>query len=271
MLAIKLNNLKVAYSSKKSNQVLSIQNIEIEEGKVVGIFGPNHVGKSTLLKVIGQLHADLHISKQSEILYFEKAFDIKKRQPLILHVPQDYNSSILPWHSIDTNLKIFLKALNVSDKQIKIKINSFCKPFSEFTNPKEMFHYFGFSQNGSDNTISQLSGGQKQIISVLRALIPSPDIITMDEPFSAIDMYRGQSFRTQVFKFTRSNNITTLIISHELEDLLSFSDEIIFFNSDNEGNGNVFKGIERIEGGGNLPALGIQKQAMEFKKKYEIK
>lgn len=270
MTSVKISNLSVSYRNQKSNSKLEIDNLEIASGKIVGFFGPNHIGKSTLLKVIGQLHSDLKFSNGSQILYDGNQYDKEHNTPRLLHVPQDFSSSIFPWFSIGKNLRILMKSLNIDDEQIENNVSEFCRIF-EFNNEQELFHHYGFSDNGTIKAVTSLSGGQKQIAMVIRTLIAFPNIITMDEPFSAIDFYRGKLFREKVLKFVEEKKITTFIVSHDLEDLLSFVDEIVFIKSN--GNKSILQEIEKVGipiAGSNLTDFEIEEYAKRLKIKYNI-
>jgi len=243
MSNINVKNLHVSY--KKGTEglapVVHIDEFEILKGDIVGVFGPNHVGKSTLLKAVGQIHSDLVLSAKTILKYDGRSFNKNKNKPLIFHVPQDFSSTIYPWFSIKENLRILMKSLSLSGDEIEKKVSSFFKEFSS-SNEDKLLGDYGFSNGGEIKEISELSGGQKQILTVLRAVMSSPDIIMMDEPFAAIDIYKGAKFRGQVFDFLRNKKITTLIIAHSLEELCSLTDKIFFFGHDE--NGKTLQGIE---------------------------
>jgi len=237
MSAIHIQNLKIYYQAnnfRKQSPVLNVSTINIHKGKIVGLYGPNHVGKSTLLKYISQIHSEYYVV-DDHTHYNGKSYDRKANTPFILYVPQDFNSSILPWFNVDKNIKILMEGLKVPDSDIEQKIHAFCLDFG-FESKTKLYEHYGFLKSSSEQkgceikSVMELSGGQKQILSILRALITKPDIITMDEPFSAIDNFqRGTEFRKSVFKYLRNNRITTVFVSHELEEMEDFVDEILVF------------------------------------------
>ncbi len=243
MSIINVKNLHVSYEkgSEGLAPVIHIDELEVLKGDIVGIFGPNHVGKSTLLKAIGQIHSDLVLSGKPILEYNGIPFNKTTNTPLILHVPQDFSSTIYPWFSIKENLRILMKSLSLSSDEIEENVRSFYEEFSSSDEDKLLGDY-GFANDGEIKKTSELSGGQKQILTVLRAVMSSPDIIMMDEPFAAIDIYKGSKFREQVFNFLRKKKITTFIIAHSLEELCSLTDKIFFFGHD--ASGKTLKGIE---------------------------
>lgn len=263
MAGIEIKNLTVSYKRNSKDFSINIPELIIPSGEIVGIFGPNYVGKSTLLKLFSQLHFDLNVSSKSSILYDNFKFDKSSNTPLILHVPQDYHSSILPWFSIEDNLRIILKSLSTPENLIEEKVNSFCKDLN-YPDEITLFKDFGFSSKENIKNISQLSGGQLQILSILRTLLPTPSIITMDEPFSAIDIYKGKKLRNILMKYVQEKEITTIIVAHELEELISLTNKIIFLNHDE--NGEIIKGIENS----NVSDEDIESVSDFFKDKYNL-
>lgn len=244
---ISIENLLLAYKDNIANPILNIPNMEIKKGEIVGFFGPNHVGKSTLLKYISQLHDDFYIEKNA-IFYEKKLYDKSSTKPLIIHIPQDYVSSLFPWFNIKENIRIILKALKFSDEEIGDKINHFSKDFG-FDSEDELLKYYGFSKKVQNKyvfkQVNELSGGQKQILTILRSVLVSPNILTMDEPFSAIDTFtKGEEFRVKVATYLKKYNITTVIVAHELEEIVKFVDTLYIFDYDVSNNGKILKAKE---------------------------
>jgi ABC-type nitrate/sulfonate/bicarbonate transport system ATPase subunit len=136
-----------------------------------------------------------------------------------------------------------MKALSFSESLIKNKVSDFCVEFG-YQDEKELFNDYGFYDGEKEKKVLELSGGQRQILTVIRAILTSPDVLIMDEPFSAIDIYKGAKFREKVFSFIRANNITTFFIGHTLDELVLFSDRIIFCDHDSKGK--IIQGIEDI-------------------------
>jgi len=269
MSYITIKDLKLSYKIHKSgtaNVVVNIPEFELNKGDIVGFFGPNHVGKSTLLKYISQIHIGFDI-KSNHILYDGQVHNKSNNNPLILYVPQDYNSSLFPWFSIKDNLRIIMKSLKYSHEDIEANVLSFCSDFG-FKSEDALMRYYGFFKKDDKYTIrsiEELSGGQKQILSVLRAIVVKPDILTMDEPFSALDTFsKGEEFRKKVFNYLDGSDITTLIVAHELEEIIAFTKKLFIFNYDN--NGKIIKGEENSD----VLTETISAFAHELKEKYGL-
>lgn len=266
MSGIELDNIQISYSG--NGKIIDIPKLVIEKGDIVGFFGPNHVGKSTLLRFISQIHNGLNITKGSKITYSGIEYCKKRTQPLILYIPQDFNSSIFPWFSVKKNFRIILKALKFNDKEIDKKLSDFCSEFGYDSENALLEEYGFFKKDTSGKKVlkgsTELSGGQKQILSVLRTIVAKPSIITMDEPFSALDIFKGTRFRKKVFDYLRSNQITTLLVAHELEEIISLTDKLYIFNY-NE-NAKVIVGAEIS----NVKEDEVEAVATSIKQKYNL-
>lgn len=266
MSGIELRDIQISYSG--NGKIIDIPELVIEKGDIIGFFGPNHVGKSTLLRFISQIHNGLNITKSSMITYSYKEYCKKDVQPLILYIPQDFNSSIFPWFSVKKNFRIILKALKFNDREIDKRLSDFCSEFG-YDSEDNLLEEYGFFKKGTSGKrvmkkCIELSGGQKQILSVLRTIVAKPSIITMDEPFSALDIFKGTRFRRKVFDYLRANQITTLLVAHELEEIISLTDKLYVFNY-NE-NAKVIIGAEKS----NVKENEVEAVASSIKQKYNL-
>ena len=266
MSGIELHNLKLSYSG--NGIIVDIPELVIGKSEIVGFFGPNHVGKSTLLRFISQIQTDLTTSKGSQITYSGEKYCKKNNSPLILYIPQDFNSSVFPWFSVKDNLRIILKALRKKDVEINELIRVFCTEFG-YDSEDKLLEEYGFFKKDLSGTkaikdCSELSGGQKQILSVLRTIIAKPSIIAMDEPFSALDIFKGTKFRKQVFHYLRKNKVTTLLVAHELEEIISLTDKLYIFNYND--NGKIVVGEEHS----NVKEEEVEIVASNLKNKYNL-
>ncbi len=262
MTSVHINNISVFY--KGEQELLKIPEIKIEGGNIVGFFGPNRVGKSTLLKLISKSSKDI-LWKGDGI-----QFDVKESELITVYQPQDYNSSLLPWYSIKKNITTLSKAYGFKDKEIERNLNVFLDEMG-FENEQSFFMDYGFLKYDKENNlipkkINELSGGQKQILTILRSVIVSPNLIALDEPFSAIDIFnKGLKFRNDIIDYLKRKKITTIIVSHDLEEILNLTDYLYIFNYDKQNK--VFQGKEDIK----LNKEEYQKFVDHLNKKYNLK
>lgn len=262
MSSISIDKLTASYKTNRSQIILGIDSLQIKSGSINGFFGPNHVGKSSLLKIISQINDEVLIN--GRLLFENKEYDRDKNNPLILYVPQDYNSSVFPWLTIQENLRIILKALLTDNSVIEDKINRFVIDFG-YQSENDLFKDFGFIKYDKFQKIKELSGGQLQILTILRALVAEPNIITMDEPFSALDIYKGSSLRKKIFDYLRNKKITTIIVGHELEEIIELTDTLYFFGRNEKKYGSI-TGIENS----NVKKANIEMTAIKLKTKYRL-
>jgi ABC-type nitrate/sulfonate/bicarbonate transport system ATPase subunit len=232
MVKLQINSLRVAYSRLFRRPILNLSSLNIESGQVVAILGPNHIGKSTLLKTLAGAERDLHISKDSSVLYNDKSLADFGRTN-ISYLPQRFRETLFPWMSLGDNLRIRLIANSIQDR-VDEQVLQLCNCFG-FDSEEALFSHFGFSENGIVKRPTQLSGGQQQTLTLLRTLLPTPKMIVMDEPFSAIDIYKGAKLRRDFLEFVETKAITTLFVTHDLEEAVDLADKIVVLRGDDSG------------------------------------
>jgi NitT/TauT family transport system ATP-binding protein len=182
--------------------------LDIPRGKLVSVFGPNGCGKSTLINMI----AGLVPCDAGEILFDGKPLrDIK-----FGYVFQNYREALFPWlRSID-NIEYPLKLMKfpkverraraerlIANLGVKIDLNRY--PY-------------------------ELSGGQQQLVSILRALVVEPEILFLDEPFSALDYEMTLFMRDQLQRIFVETGTTTVLVSHDLEEAVYLADRILLLS-----------------------------------------
>lgn len=187
-----LNNISKNYNDIK---VLDNINIDINKNDFISLIGPSGCGKSTLLNIISNIDKDYIGTK-----------DIKTNN--ISYMFQ--NDCLLPWLTIYQNAtlsKIFNK--NIDYKYID-----------------ELLIKYGLYEY-KDKYINSLSGGLKQRLALIRALATKPDILLLDEPFSALDFQTRLKLEDDVKTITTNNNITTIMVTHDINEAISMSNIVI--------------------------------------------
>jgi len=237
--SINIKNLSLNYKGQK--EIVNIPSMIIPGGISIGFFGPNRVGKSTLLKVL--------VNATNKIEYSKRSIDYLgfPTNHISVYQPQDYNSSLLPWYSIKKNIRLPFEALKVMTSDLNERINQFFKELG-YKDEDNFLKDYGFLRLNNNNkeipkAINELSGGQKQILSIIKSLVLSPHLLALDEPFSAIDIFnKGSKFRTDIINYLRMKRITTLIVSHDLDEIIDATDRLFIFNYDE--NNEIYKGHE---------------------------
>ena len=194
-----INNLSKKYYTKEK-EILAIDNISltIKENSITAIVGPSGCGKSTLLNIIGKLDKP----SKGTITY---------QKDKIGYMFQ--TDCLFPWLTILDNCLIGLK---IQNKLTKENIN-YVKDLLKNYGLKEFINSYP----------KNLSGGMKQRVALIRTLATKPDLLLLDEPFSALDYQTRLSVSDDVYKIIKKENKTTIIITHYIAEAISLADTII--------------------------------------------
>ena len=204
--------LHVSIPSFSYEEEIILQNLTftLNEGQQLAIIGESGCGKSTLLKLIyGLYDCDAsHLSWKSEPILGPK-FHLVPGMPFMKYLAQDFD--LMPFITVGENVGKFLSNFYPKEKQNRIDELLSLVEMSEFKHVKAKF----------------LSGGQMQRVALARVLAQEPEVLLLDEPFSHIDNFRKNKLRRKIFQFLKEKQITTIVASHDVNDVLSFSDEVI--------------------------------------------
>lgn len=183
-------------------------NLDIEAGSFTSIFGPNGCGKSTLLNMI----AGLIPFDSGEIYFGGKSLSDSK----IGYVFQNYRDALFPWMKAIDNIKYPLVRAGLSKIQCKLRV-------------EELIQLFGVKFDLRRYPY-ELSGGQQQLVSIMRALATNPEVLFLDEPFSALDYEATLSIIEKLQEFFVSSGVTMVMISHNLEEAIYLSNYIVLLS-----------------------------------------
>ncbi|RLM10164.1 ABC transporter ATP-binding protein [Gibbsiella quercinecans] len=193
------------YKSFAGQPLYSDLNLDLPRGKIVSIFGPNGCGKSTLMNMIaGLLPLD-----QGQILFDGK----KLSETNIGYVFQNYRDALFPWMSAWKNIAYPLKRRGMKEREVKARVEELAQMFD-----------IRFDLNRYPY---ELSGGQQQTVCIMRALAVKPEVMFLDEPFSALDFEMTLFIRDKLQQVQLATGVTMLIVSHDLEDAVFLADEIL--------------------------------------------
>ena len=204
--------LHVSIPSFSYEEEIILQNLTftLNGGQQLAIIGESGCGKSTLLKLIyGLYDCDAsHLSWKSEPILGPK-FHLVPGMPFMKYLAQDFD--LMPFITVGENVGKFLSNFYPKEKQNRIDELLSLVEMSEFKHIKAKF----------------LSGGQMQRVALARVLAQEPEVLLLDEPFSHIDNFRKNKLRRKIFQYLKEKQITTIVASHDVNDVLSFSDEVI--------------------------------------------
>ncbi len=196
-----INNLSKIYHTNTS-EITAIKNlnINIKEGEFVAIVGPSGCGKTTLLSILCGLE------KESDgTITFPKG---KAKMGYMLQ-----NDTLFPWLNILDNALLGLKVEKNITKDSKNKVINLLKTYG-----LEDFIY---------KYPNNLSGGMKQRAALIRTLAIDPDILLLDEPFSALDYQTRLAVSDDVWKIIKKEKKTTIMITHDIAEAISMADRVI--------------------------------------------
>lgn len=198
---LSIKNLSKTYYTP-TKEILAIDNIslKIKENSITAIVGPSGCGKSTLLNIIGGLE-----EKTTGELYFQN------NKNKIGYMFQ--TDCLFPWLTILDNCLIGLKIKNELTKERKEYVIN-------------LLNNYGLKDFISSYPNS-LSGGMKQRVALIRTLATMPNILLLDEPFSALDFETRQLVADDVYKIIKKEHKTTIIITHDIEEAISIADTVI--------------------------------------------
>jgi NitT/TauT family transport system ATP-binding protein len=196
--------------SKKFSDATIYDNFDfdIPRGKLMSVFGPNGCGKSTLINMI----AGLFPVDAGEILFDGQPLNKIK----FGYVFQNYREALFPWLRAFDNVAYPLKVMGVSKAERKLRVEKIVANL----NVKIDLNLYPY----------QMSGGQQQLVSIMRALVVDPEILFLDEPFSALDYEMTLFMREQLQRVFVETGTTTVLVSHDLEEAVYLSDRILLLS-----------------------------------------
>jgi NitT/TauT family transport system ATP-binding protein len=182
--------------------------LDIPRGQLVSVFGPNGCGKSTLINMI----AGLIPTDAGEILFDGKPLrDIK-----FGYVFQNYREALFPWLRAIDNIQYPLKLMKLPKAERRART-------------ERMVASLGVKID-LNRYPYELSGGQQQLVSIMRALVVEPQILFLDEPFSALDYEMTLFMRDQLQRIFVETGTTTVLVSHDLEEAVYLADRILLLS-----------------------------------------
>jgi NitT/TauT family transport system ATP-binding protein len=184
-------------------------NLQLEEGKLVTVFGPNGAGKSTILNLLaGILEPDtgeiVRHSPQPEAMPVGYVF-------------QNHADTLLPWRTVRDNIAFPLEIRKVPPDEQSTRINRRLEQF-QLTEHAGKYVY-------------QLSGGLKQLVSIARATVYDPQLLILDEPFSALDYSLCRMLWLRFREFWAHQSVTTVFVSHNVDEAVFLGDRVIVLSA----------------------------------------
>ncbi|PMQ01904.1 MAG: nitrate ABC transporter ATP-binding protein [Dictyoglomus sp. NZ13-RE01] len=214
MELLRLENVSLSFKFPEGEiKVLDKINFVINEGDFIALLGPSGSGKSTILRIISGL-----LKPQEGKVYY-KGEELKGINPGVAMVFQNF--ALFPWLTVFENVELGLKALGLPPEERREKA-------------LKVIDLIGL--DGFENAYpKELSGGMRQRVGFARALVMEPDILLLDEPFSALDVLTAENLRNDLIELWIEKKIPTkamILVTHSIEEAVYMADKVILLSKD---------------------------------------
>ncbi|TLU73960.1 ABC transporter ATP-binding protein [Lichenicoccus roseus] len=211
---VRIRNCRQAYHKDSSVDLVVLDNVELtlHSGEIVGLLGRSGSGKSTLLRIVSGLLAPT----SGEVSWRGKP--LRGPAPGVAMVFQSF--ALFPWLTVQANVELGLEAKGVGRAERERLA-------------EEAIELIGLG--GYENAYpKELSGGMRQRVGLARGLVVHPDLLLMDEPFSALDVLTAENLRTDLIELWAEKRLpvkSLLIVTHNIEEAVLMCDRILVFSS----------------------------------------
>lgn len=235
---LKLENVSLTYQTK-TDEIKAIANLtfSLDKGEFVSIIGPSGCGKTTVLSMIAGLlkpsYGKITVAENSNKI----GYMLQKDQ-------------LFPWRTIEKNILLPLEIKKLKDAEHIDYVNDLLRKYGLYDFRK--------------NYPNQLSGGMRQRVALIRTLAFNPDILLLDEPFSALDYQTRLAVCDDVYSIIKHENKSTILVTHDISEAISMSDKIVVMSK----RPSTVKHVHKIEIEGESPLKRREKP--EFGKWFEV-
>lgn len=195
---LSIQNICKTYQAK-NGEIEALRNIsfDVNQGDFISIIGPSGCGKSTLLSIIANLEnkSSGNISLNGKLGYMLQ------------------KDNLLEWRTIYKNILLGLEIQHSLTTESKQYVTDLLKKYN-------LYEF-------KDKYPSQLSGGMRQRVALIRTLAIKPKVLLLDEAFSALDYQTRLMVTEDIYKILKSENITSLMVTHDISEAISMSNKVI--------------------------------------------
>jgi NitT/TauT family transport system ATP-binding protein len=210
---IELKDVNMKFKMPGGNYFTALEgiNFSLESGKIAAILGPSGCGKSTLLRIV----TGLLKPSSGEVYYKGKLQNgVNDKMAMVFQ-----NFALFPWKTVKENIELGLKGNTETKEEERIV--------------ERIIDVVGL-EGFEDVYPKELSGGMKQRVGIARALVSNPEVLCMDEPFSALDALTSENLREEVLDFWSEGTAglsNILIVTHNIQEAVYMADEIFILAS----------------------------------------
>jgi len=196
---------KISHTYRRGRQqALSDIDLEVKPGEALALVGRSGCGKSTLLHIMSGL-----LAPTSGKVFIDGA---RVEEPSPRWVVMFQQPSLYPWMTVAQNVALGLRFTG--------RTNEIASRVPEMLKLVELSDY-------ADRNVQDLSGGQQQRVALARSLAPSPEILFLDEPFSALDAFTRGSLQRDVRRISKDLGITLVLVTHDLPEAVTMAERAV--------------------------------------------
>ena len=206
--AIKIDDVSMVFDSNDGTKVNALDHVslDVKKGEFISLVGPSGCGKTTLLRMISNLEeptdGEIHVMGMTpREVRLQQKFGIVFQQPVLFD-----------WRTVKKNIELPLEIMYYSKKDRSDRAD-------------EMLKLVGLS-DFAGRYPRELSGGMQQRVNIARALAIRPEILLMDEPFSALDEFTKEKLHEDLLRIWRKTNKTIIFVTHNIAESVFLSDRV---------------------------------------------
>lgn len=225
---LKLDNISFSYRGKR---ILSNISLELLRGSIAALTGPSGGGKSTLFQLIAGI-----LKPDCGTIFIDAPGSSK-----MAYMFQEEN--LLPWRTLLENVLLLPELYSLPKKK-------WIEPAKALLDEVGLFEYKNYYP-------SEISGGMRKRAALAAALLLDPPLLLLDEPFSAIDLFRKKSLYRLIRSLQKKRNLTIFFITHQFEDISALAEEVYLLHQ-----GAIFKGSGVEEMGSILDQVVVSEEEL---------
>lgn len=203
---LEIAGLNYSYHTKAGEtKALSGIELSVRKGEFLAVVGPSGCGKSTLLNLIAGL-----LPVQEGSITIEGTPVLKKREKIGYMLQKDH---LLEWRTTEENIRLGLEINKIQTKEKQALM-------------EQLLHQYGMYEFRKVKP-KELSGGMRQRAALIRTLVMEPELLLLDEPFSALDYQTRLSVADDIYEILKQEGKTAVLITHDIAEAISMSERII--------------------------------------------
>ena len=213
-MSVSVQSISKSFVDRKNKRnpkvVLDNISFDVNDGEFVCLVGPSGCGKTTALTIL----AGFQKHNGGSVVINGK--EVAKPGPDRAFVFQNY--ALLPWMKVSENIMYPMKRQRIPREERKSRLSSLLQ--------------IAQMEDCASHYVRELSGGMKQRVALLRALACDPQVLLMDEPLGSVDFQMRKLLQLQLEAILQQRNVTTLMVTHDIDEAIYFSDRVMVMSRD---------------------------------------